>query len=120
MGAKLDVPMVLFMLPAMFVIMGGSPFLHLIRTFASMTISRTMSYGYPVEKLVSYDRMMRLFGSMWFMLLALCVAIKIGASLTDPWPSLSVEFLPCQLLHAPGAVDHDSATGKGASGWPTA
>src|ERR1700745_198913 len=36
----------------------------------------------------SYDRMMRLFGGMWFMLLALCVAIKIGASPTDPWPSL--------------------------------
>ena len=32
----------------------------------------------------------------------------------------SVEFLPCQLLHAPGAVDHDSVTGKGSSGWPTA
>jgi protein-S-isoprenylcysteine O-methyltransferase Ste14 len=36
----------------------------------------------------SYDRMMRLFGGMWFMLLALCVAKKIGLSLTDPWPSL--------------------------------
>jgi protein-S-isoprenylcysteine O-methyltransferase Ste14 len=35
-----------------------------------------------------YDRVMRLFGGMWFMLLALCVAIKIGASLADPWPSL--------------------------------
>ena len=40
----------------------------------------------------SYDRMMRLFGGMWFMLLALCVAIKIGASLTDPWPSLLSSF----------------------------
>jgi hypothetical protein len=39
----------------------------------------------------SYDRMMRLFGGMWFMLLALCVAIKIG-SLTDPWPSLLSSF----------------------------
>jgi protein-S-isoprenylcysteine O-methyltransferase Ste14 len=36
----------------------------------------------------SYERMMQLFGSVWFMLLALCVAIKIGGSLTDPWPSL--------------------------------
>jgi tight adherence protein C len=35
LGAKLTVPMVLFMLPAMFVIMGASPFLHLIRTFSS-------------------------------------------------------------------------------------
>jgi protein-S-isoprenylcysteine O-methyltransferase Ste14 len=39
-----------------------------------------------------YDRMMRLFGGMWFMLLALCVAIKIAASLTDPWPSLLSGF----------------------------
>jgi protein-S-isoprenylcysteine O-methyltransferase Ste14 len=36
----------------------------------------------------SYDRVMRLLGGMWFMLLALCAAHKIGASLTDPWPSL--------------------------------
>jgi protein-S-isoprenylcysteine O-methyltransferase Ste14 len=40
----------------------------------------------------SYDRMMRLFGGMWFMLLALCVANKIGASLTDSWPSLLSNF----------------------------
>jgi protein-S-isoprenylcysteine O-methyltransferase Ste14 len=40
----------------------------------------------------SYDRMMRLFGSLWFMLLALCVASKIGASLSDPWPSLLSSF----------------------------
>ncbi|WBL81479.1 type II secretion system F family protein [Bradyrhizobium xenonodulans] len=33
LGAKLTVPMVLFMLPAMFVILGGSPFLHLARAF---------------------------------------------------------------------------------------
>jgi tight adherence protein C len=33
LGAKLTIPMVLFMLPAMFVILGASPFLHLIRTF---------------------------------------------------------------------------------------
>ena len=36
LGAKLTIPMVLFLLPAMFIIMGGSPLLHLIRTFASM------------------------------------------------------------------------------------
>jgi len=35
LGAKLTVPMVLFMLPAMFVIIGGSPFLRLTRTFSS-------------------------------------------------------------------------------------
>jgi len=35
LGAKLTIPMVLFMLPAMFVIMGGSSFLHLIRAFTS-------------------------------------------------------------------------------------
>jgi tight adherence protein C len=33
LGAKLTLPMVLFMLPAMFVIMGASPFLHLVRVF---------------------------------------------------------------------------------------
>jgi tight adherence protein C len=31
LGAKLTIPMVLFMLPAMFVILGASPFLHLTR-----------------------------------------------------------------------------------------
>ena len=45
-----------------------------------------------LSKSWSYDRMMQLFGGMWFMLLALCVAIKIGASLTDPWPSLLSSF----------------------------
>jgi protein-S-isoprenylcysteine O-methyltransferase Ste14 len=40
----------------------------------------------------SYDRMMRLLGGMWFMLLALCVAAKIGASLSGPWPSLLSSF----------------------------
>jgi protein-S-isoprenylcysteine O-methyltransferase Ste14 len=40
----------------------------------------------------SYDRIMRVFGGMWFMLLALLVASKIGASLTDPWPSLLSSF----------------------------
>jgi tight adherence protein C len=33
LGAKLTIPMVLFLLPAMFIILGASPFLHLIRTF---------------------------------------------------------------------------------------
>jgi tight adherence protein C len=35
LGAKLTIPMVLFMLPAMFVILGGSPYLRLISTFTS-------------------------------------------------------------------------------------
>ncbi|MCK1720693.1 type II secretion system F family protein [Bradyrhizobium sp. 141] len=35
LGAKLTIPMVLFLLPAMFVILGGSPILHLMRSFAS-------------------------------------------------------------------------------------
>jgi tight adherence protein C len=34
LGAKLILPMVLFLLPAMFVILGGSSFLHLTRAFA--------------------------------------------------------------------------------------
>jgi protein-S-isoprenylcysteine O-methyltransferase Ste14 len=45
-----------------------------------------------LSKNSSYDRTMQLFGGMWFMLLALCVAIKIGSSLTDPWPSLLSSF----------------------------
>jgi protein-S-isoprenylcysteine O-methyltransferase Ste14 len=45
-----------------------------------------------LSKTFSYDRTMQLFGGMWFMLLALCVAIKIGTSLTDPWPSLLSSF----------------------------
>ncbi|WP_426442448.1 type II secretion system F family protein [Bradyrhizobium genosp. P] len=36
LGAKLTIPMVLFLLPAMFVIMGASPFLHLIRSFSQL------------------------------------------------------------------------------------
>jgi tight adherence protein C len=36
LGAKLTIPMVLFLLPAMFVILGGSPFLHLIRSFKQL------------------------------------------------------------------------------------
>jgi tight adherence protein C len=37
LGAKLTIPMVLFMLPAMFIILGASPFLHLIRTFSGIS-----------------------------------------------------------------------------------
>jgi tight adherence protein C len=33
LGAKLTVPMVLFLLPAMFIILGASPFLHLLGAF---------------------------------------------------------------------------------------
>ncbi|MGY8637464.1 type II secretion system F family protein [Bradyrhizobium sp. 14AA] len=36
LGAKLTVPMVMFLLPAMFVILGGSSFLHLIRSFKGL------------------------------------------------------------------------------------
>jgi protein-S-isoprenylcysteine O-methyltransferase Ste14 len=45
-----------------------------------------------LSKTSSYERTMQLFGGIWFLLLALCVAIKIGASLTDPWPSLLSSF----------------------------
>jgi protein-S-isoprenylcysteine O-methyltransferase Ste14 len=45
-----------------------------------------------LSKTLPYERTMQLFGSMWFMLLAVCVAIKIGASLSDPWPSLLSSF----------------------------
>ena len=45
-----------------------------------------------LSKTLPYERTMQLFGSMWFMLLAVCVAIKIGASLTGPWPSLLSSF----------------------------
>ncbi len=62
---------------------------------------------------------MQLFGGMWFMLLALGVAIKIGSSLADPLAVASVERLPWHLLRAPGAVDHDAVAGKGASEWPS-
>ena len=34
LGAKLTIPMVLFMLPAMFIILGASPFLHLMDAFS--------------------------------------------------------------------------------------
>lgn len=36
LGAKLTIPMVLFLLPAMFIILGASPFLHLVRTFSTL------------------------------------------------------------------------------------
>jgi tight adherence protein C len=36
LGAKLIIPMVLFLLPAMFVILGGSPFLHLVRSMSEL------------------------------------------------------------------------------------
>ena len=45
-----------------------------------------------LSKSWSYHRTMQLFGGMWFMFMALCVAIKIEASLTDPWPSLLSRF----------------------------
>ncbi|MCA1361080.1 isoprenylcysteine carboxylmethyltransferase family protein [Bradyrhizobium sp. IC3069] len=45
-----------------------------------------------LSKSGSYDRIMRLLGSLWFLLLALCVAVRIGASLHDPWPSLLSSF----------------------------
>lgn len=40
----------------------------------------------------SYDRVMRALGSMWFFLLALLVAIKIGTSPGLPWPSRLSSF----------------------------
>ena len=36
LGAKLTVPMVLFLLPAMFIILGASPFLHLVQAFKNI------------------------------------------------------------------------------------
>jgi tight adherence protein C len=36
LGAKLVIPMVLFLLPAMFIILGGSSFLHVIQSFKSL------------------------------------------------------------------------------------
>src|SRR5690348_15421644 len=41
-----------------------------------------------ISKTSFYDRAMQLFGGIWFLLLALCVAIKIGSSTHEPWPSL--------------------------------
>jgi len=45
-----------------------------------------------VSKSWSYDWVTQLFGGMWFMLLAVCVVIKIGGSLSDPWPALLSRF----------------------------
>lgn len=45
-----------------------------------------------LSKTSSYDRTMQLFGGMWFMLLALGVAFRIGSSGSDPWPSLLSSF----------------------------
>ncbi|MBR0801113.1 type II secretion system F family protein [Bradyrhizobium jicamae] len=36
LGAKLTAPMVVFLLPAMFIILGASPFLHLVRTVSNV------------------------------------------------------------------------------------
>jgi len=42
----------------------------------------------------SYYRIMRLFGGLWFLLLALVVAVKVGATPADLWPArLSSFFL---------------------------
>ena len=68
----------------------------------------------------SYERTMQLFGGMWFMLLALCRRHQNWGIAYRSLAIASVEFLPCHLLHAPDGVDHDQATGKGASGWPAA
>ena len=45
-----------------------------------------------LSKISPYDRTMQLFGGMWFLLLALGVAIKVGSSVGDPWPSLLSSF----------------------------
>ena len=45
-----------------------------------------------LSKSWSYDWMMQVLGSMWFLLLAVFVAINIGASLSDPWPALLSRF----------------------------
>jgi tight adherence protein C len=42
LGAKLLLPMVVFMLPAMFVVMGGSSYLHLMSAFSGPGWSNTM------------------------------------------------------------------------------
>jgi tight adherence protein C len=38
LGAKLTIPMVLFLLPAMFVILGASPLLHLVHAFSGLNL----------------------------------------------------------------------------------
>ena len=80
------------------------------RAISTVTLSNTWSY----------DRMMRLFGGMWFMLLALLRRRQNWGVAYRSLAIASVEFLPRQLLHAPGAVDHDPGAGKGAGGGPAA
>ena len=73
-----------------------------------------------LPKTWSYDRMMRLFGGLWFVLLALCVAIKMGASPADPWPLRLSSFCLAIFYMLLAAVDHDPGAGKGAGGGPAA
>jgi peptidoglycan/LPS O-acetylase OafA/YrhL len=58
------------------------------RAMSTVSLPNTWSY----DRVWSYDRMMRLFGGLWFLLLALVVGVKIGASHADPWPSLLSSF----------------------------
>ena len=44
-----------------------------------------------LQKTASYDRTMQLLGGMWFMLLALLLALRIGLAI-DPCPSLVSSF----------------------------
>ncbi|PDT76899.1 methyltransferase [Bradyrhizobium sp. C9] len=37
---------------------------------------------------LAYDRIMRLMGSAWFLLLGFTVTFKLGASAGEPWPSI--------------------------------
>ena len=73
-----------------------------------------------LSKNSSYDRTMQLFGGMWFMLLALCVAVKIGTSLDDPWPSLVSSFCLATFYVLLALLILTQAAGQGASGRPTA
>jgi protein-S-isoprenylcysteine O-methyltransferase Ste14 len=58
-----------------------------------MSAHKTIS-AFTLSNHWSYDQVMRTFGGLWFFLLGLFVAIKIGASLGDPWPlRLSDYFL---------------------------
>jgi protein-S-isoprenylcysteine O-methyltransferase Ste14 len=52
------------------------------RTLTTVTLLDAWSYG----------RMTRLLGGTWFFLLALGVAVRIGASPAAPWPSLLSSF----------------------------
>ena len=100
--------MVLFMLPAMFIILGASPFLHLARALSRSQETVTLA------RKSTYDRTMQLFGGMWFMLLA-SASPTIGSSPSTPGFAV-VEHLPRQLLPAACISDHDPAAGKGARG----